>query len=194
MRYTLGLLVLLILVGAGCSAKQIDTPPNKLSLGSQSTGKKVDITKLSGGFYGISDPSNGTLQDFFKAASENAGFHIYYPIYTPDNTVVDTKFIWSKTSASVTLSHDPSDPTQPSVMITESPSANPNNLVQGRLGKLTAKENITINGRPGYYGIYDNSVAKFETIIFSTDDGVDIGIWSKQYQKNVLIQVAENLK
>lgn len=174
------LLSIIVLPGVGCAS----TPKNEAS----------KIEKNNADVSYIAKPEDSSYEDLFKTASAKAGFHIYYPTFIPANVAEDKNFVWNKTSAIITLSKDPLNPSLQSITIKQELMNNTENSIQTRLKKLTGKESITINGRAGYYGIYKAGENKFETIIFSTDDGVDIGVWSKWYPKNVLVHVAESLK
>ena len=174
------LLSIIVLTGASCTS----TPKDAV----------VKIKTNNAGVSYVAKPEDSSYGELFKTASAKAGFHIYYPTFIPENVAEDKNFVWNKTSAIITLSEDPLNTSLQSITIKQDLTNDTANSIKTRLEKLTAKENITINGHPGYYGIYEAGKNKFETVIFSTDDGVDVGVWSKWYPKNVLVHVAESLK
>ena len=172
MKYLVFILSFIVLFGAGCSSKETK---NNISL----TTTNNNIDKLS---------------EVYKTASQDAGFHIYYPTYIPSEIAIDEKFVYSKDSASQILSKDPMNINLPSITVQQSPSKITDNTIQKRLTKLTSKETVDLTKQKATYGIYLSGNNKFYTLIFTTSDGVDIGLWSKTYTREGLIKIANSLK
>ncbi len=190
-KYLVGLVSILLITGAGCSSALQNMLKN-------SSSQPVIITDKYG-FSSFVDTKNFSNEQLFVDAGVNAGFHIYFPNPIPASLVIDKKFIWNKNSANIFLfktGDDGSDGSRPipQIIIQESLVTSRPNLVSERLEKITAKEQVYINQTPGYFGLYQPAPSTtFNTLIFSTQDGVDIGIWSRFFDKNALIILARSI-
>lgn len=185
MKYLTYILGLIILAGAGCT-----TTPKKTD---------ASIERFSSDISGFSDTKNLTTEELFKTASTDAGFHIYYPTFVPDGLILDHRFTWDKKSVIILLitPFDPAIPAVtgvPTITINEHISSETPNKITQRISELESKEEIKVNGNIGYFGYYTMANLKFNTVIFSTKDGVDIGIWSRTYDKDTLLQIAKSMK
>lgn len=185
----------IFLVGAGC-AKAPEPKVTPFPLDGKTTGagifaqdkkKAVEIYHDSNGYGGFTNPSGYTAEQLIAAASADAGFNIAYPTYVPTGLELDAKMLWNQTVASPMLVKGG----EIKISIFESPTSKRPNTISKRLEKLTVKESVGT----GYFGVYapEGASVSFATVIFTTDDGVDVGIWSKEYDKSELIKIAQSM-
>ncbi len=180
-RTIVGLLALLTLAGAGCTVSQPEAAPSQTKATSAPAAA----------------PSNGSDAHAaaYKAASDKSGFHIYYPTFLPSIVEWNDDLVYTKDSALAMFGQKGAGGLpMNTVTIQQYRSASTPNKLKERLEKLTDKKEITVGSYKGYEGYYENTSAKFYTVIFTTADGVDIGVWSKDYPNDVVKHVAESMK
>jgi hypothetical protein len=174
MKYVAILVGVLMLTGAGCSTRSA----------SDMNGNEASKA-----------PEQATGSDTANTGSQSeAGFHIYAPTFTPADAPVEGSVAVTKDHAVWVLSKDSFNTDFPSITIEENPTGAAGGVAEKRLPKLATKETLDINGATGYYGVDNGGPYNYETIIFTTTDGVEIGIWSRYYSKEVLMQVAKSMK
>jgi hypothetical protein len=185
----------LFLVGAGCAKAPtpsvtpfpLDAKAPVASAPEQGKKKAVEIYHDSNGYGGFTNPTGYTAEQLIAAASADAGFNIAYPTYVPAGLELDTKMLWDKTVANPMLVSNG----ELKISIFESPMSNRPNTVSKRLEKLTDKESVG-SGYVGVYSTQGGSIS-FATVIFTTADGIDVGIWSREYDKSELIKIAQSM-
>lgn len=179
MKYTAVLVVgILILTGAGCSNKPASTPAentaNNTPASSQQTNTSGDENSL-------------------EAKSAVAGFHIYAPTFAPADAPIEGDVAYIENKAAWLLTKDSFNTELPLITIEENPAGASGGVNEKLLPNLTSQEMVTVNEANGYYGIR-TGVYNYNTVIFTTTDGVEIAIWSRTYGKDVLMQVARGMK
>lgn len=192
--YTLSIIFIVIIVGyTGLYflLKNDGVIPNQTKAGD------ITIEKTSLGS-NVTNSENKAHNEIFKAVINDAGFHIYYPSYIPSETLLNEKSLFWDTEnsedkvASFSLG-DMSNPSSnlPWISIYQNYTTGElKNFVLRKLENLEIKKQVLINKNYGFSG----SSGKFNYVIFSTEDGVDIALWSKSYDTDTLIRVAESMK
>mgnify|MGYP001579460041 CR=1 FL=1 len=175
-------LATLVLVGGGCSST------NKIN-----EDKSVEIKTANGVSNFGDDVEKFSTDQLFSTASDDAGFRIYFPKYIPDGLEIDKKFTWTKDSATIPLIKNVSDINFEVVIQQNLKTTRPNTITK-RVEKLVSREEVQLaHNTTGFFGYYEPSKElRFNTILL-TSGGVDIGVWSKTYDKDALIKIANSL-
>ena len=174
MKYTAVLVVgILILTGAGCSNRPASNTP-------EATPEQTTNT-------------NNTSDDPIAAQKAEAGFRIYTPTFAPADAPIEGSVAATPNHAVWLLTKDSFNTELPLITIEQNPTGASEGVNEKLLPKLTSQEMVTVNEANGYYGIR-TGVYNYNTVIFTTADGVEIGIWSRTYGKDVLMQVARGMK
>lgn len=175
MKYIAILAGILILTGAGCNNQStVNDNGNATNKGSDVASTNVDIETMEG---------KNTL----------AGFHIYSPTFIPADAPLEGGVAVTQGHAVWTLTKDSFNSKFPSVDIEENPAGAADGVMAKLAPKLTSTETVTVNGASGIYGV-ENNVYDYNTIIFTTTDGVEISVVSRYYSKDVLMQIAQGMK
>jgi hypothetical protein len=155
---------------------------NNLILEKTSLGKKVTFDH------------SVPLDAIFKELSEEIGFHVYYPTYNLSETPLDKDSIWlhdDENGRWVTYNIGFLRPKEPWISVVQQridPKQRYSILTQ--LDYLKSRQKISFNGSEGYFG----TTGTKKHFLYSTQDGIAIHIYTKDFEFNTLIKIAQSMR
>jgi len=192
-----GLLILGLLAYAGIFfyLKSTGTIPT-ITEKETKKGKKIEIKKDFLG-YTIVASRNTPLDLIVDEASKIAGFRVYCPSFVPKEFISDPIKIFISKDADMADCNlgVMGDLESAWIAILQKPiKPNEENSLLSKAQTLKLKQAISFNGNQGYTGFKETEKHKFNHLIFSTKDNVAVQIYSKDFDVDILTQIAKSMK
>lgn len=173
----------------------------------------IMIGKNSFGYFAIA-PDFAQNEDIFAAVNKKTDFHVYYPVFIPEGVQLNKRggIFWQEndpdvgTLASYNIGVPVSDSVQTDIIGIDSKSpviwvienkidsTKPTTMMWLTKNYTNKKQDVLINGQKGFYVMYGGTDDKAFNLVYSTNDGNAIRIWSKDFNFDILKKIAESMK